>query len=73
MRELHYGEGYQYAHDAEERLTDMQCLPDSLAGRSYYTPTAQGNEARFQARFEQIKAWKRERHTKPGSAEEDAK
>lgn len=75
MRELHYGEGYQYAHDAEERLTDMQCLPDSLAGRSYYTPTAQGSEARFQARFEQIKAWKRERarHTKPGGAEEGAK
>ena len=59
MRELHYGEGYQYAHDAEDKLTDMQCLPDSLAGRRYYIPTEQGNEGRYKARLEQIEAWKR--------------
>ena len=40
MKELHYGEGYQYAHDAQDKLTDMQCLPDSLQGRHYYVPTA---------------------------------
>lgn len=34
MKELHYGEGYQYAHDAQDKLTDMQCLPDSLQGRA---------------------------------------
>ena len=42
MKELHYGEGYQYAHDTEEKLTDMQCLPDSLQGRKYYRPTGEG-------------------------------
>ena len=61
MRELHYGEGYQYAHDAEDKLTDMQCLPDSLAGKKYYIPTEQGQEARFKSRHEQIEAWKRAR------------
>ena len=59
MRELRYGEGYQYAHDAEDRLTDMQCLPDSLVGRKYYIPTEQGNEGRYKARLEQIEEWKR--------------
>ena len=34
MKELDYGKGYQYAHDTEEKLTDMQCLPDSLLGLS---------------------------------------
>ena len=59
MKELHYGEGYQYAHHTEDKLTAMQCLPDSLEGREYYRPTEQGVEGRFKARLEQIKAWKR--------------
>jgi len=59
MKELEYGKGYQYAHDAEDKLTNMQCLPDSLEGREYYVPTEQGLEARCKARLEQIKAWKR--------------
>ena len=58
MAELHYGEGYQYAHDAQDKLTSMQCLPDSLRGRVYYEPTTQGLEAKFKARLEEIKAWK---------------
>ncbi len=58
MQELHYGEGYQYAHDTEEKLTAMQCLPDSLQGRKYYRPTEQGSEARVKARIQQIEAWK---------------
>ncbi len=58
LEELNYGKGYQYAHDAAEKLTDMQCLPDSLVGRAYYIPTEQGVEAKFKARLEQIKAWK---------------
>ena len=58
MKELNYGKGYQYAHDTQEKLTDMQCLPDSLLGRTYYRPTEQGLEGRFKARLEQIKAWK---------------
>lgn len=59
MKELDYGRGYQYAHDAPDRLTDMQCLPDSLQGRQYYRPTEQGYEARCKARLEQIRAWRR--------------
>ena len=59
MKELDYGRGYQYAHDAPDRLTDMQCLPDSLRGREYYRPTEQGYEARCKARLEQIRAWRR--------------
>ena len=58
MKELDYGKGYQYAHDAEDRLTAMQCLPDSLADRTYYHPTDQGLEPRFKARLDQIRDWK---------------
>lgn len=58
MKELNYGKGYQYAHDTEEKLTNMQCLPDSLKGRTYYCPTEQGLEAKYKNRLEQIKAWK---------------
>ncbi|WP_462384763.1 replication-associated recombination protein A [Intestinibacillus massiliensis] len=64
MKELHYGEGYQYAHDTQDKLTDMQCLPDSLAGREYYRPTDQGKEARVRERMRQIAAW-RAQHGKP--------
>lgn len=60
MKELHYGEGYQYAHDTADKLTTMQCLPDSLAGRKYYHPTQQGSEHRVAERLRQIEEWKRE-------------
>jgi putative ATPase len=59
MRELDYGKGYVYAHDTEDKLTDMQCLPDSLAGRKYYEPTEQGQEARVKERMSQIEDWKK--------------
>lgn len=55
MKELEYGKGYQYAHDTADKLTDMQCLPDSLLGREYYRPTEEGVEARFKARLQEIK------------------
>lgn len=60
MKELHYGEGYEYAHDADEKVTAMQCLPDSLLGKRYYQPTDQGSEKRYRERLEQIERWKRE-------------
>lgn len=63
MKDLGYGDGYQYAHDTEEKLTNMQCLPDSLLDRQYYRPTDQGVEARFKERLQQIKAWKK-KHSK---------
>ncbi len=58
MKQLDYGKGYQYAHDFKDKLTNMQCLPDSLVGREYYVPTEEGNEARYKKRLEQIKQWK---------------
>lgn len=64
MQNLGYGKGYQYAHDTEEKLTDMRCLPDSLLGREYYLPTDQGLEYKFKDRLEQIKAWKKEHEKK---------
>ena len=60
MKELHYSEGYEYAHDADEKVTAMQCLPDSLLGKRYYQPTDQGSEKRYRERLEQIERWKRE-------------
>ncbi|MCH5164318.1 MAG: replication-associated recombination protein A, partial [Clostridiales bacterium] len=58
MKELNYGKGYEYAHDTEDKLTTMQCLPDSLIGKEYYRPTEEGVEGRFKARLESIKEWK---------------
>ena len=64
MKELGYGKGYQYAHDTKEKLTNMQCLPDNLLGRTYYNPAGEGAEARIKARLEEIKKWKKEHGTK---------
>jgi putative ATPase len=55
MSHLGYGKNYQYAHNAEEKVTDMTCLPESLAGRTYYKPTDQGFEARIRQRLEEIR------------------
>jgi putative ATPase len=63
MKELNYGKGYQYAHDSKDKLTNMQCLPDSLLGKEYYVPTEQGLEARYKERLERIKQWKKEHTT----------
>ena len=59
MEELHYGEGYEYAHNNENKLTKMQCLPDSLKDREYYHPTTQGDEAAVTRRLTEIKEWKK--------------
>ena len=59
MEELHYGEGYEYAHNNENKLTKMQCLPDSLKDRAYYQPTTQGAEAAVAKRLTEIKEWKK--------------
>lgn len=60
MKELHYGEGYQYAHDLEEKVSTMQCLPDALKDREYYRPTDEGAERAVKEKLDRIKAWKRE-------------
>ena len=64
MKDLHYGEGYQYAHDTQEKLTNMECMPESLKGREYYHPTIQGSEARVSKRLQDIKEWKRKHQNK---------
>ena len=58
MKDEGYGAGYRYAHDYKEKLTDMQCLPDSLLGKEYYHPTNQGVERQYGERLRQIKEWK---------------
>jgi putative ATPase len=55
MENVGYGKGYQYAHDYEEKVTNMSCLPENLAGRTYYQPTDQGFEQRIRQRLEDIR------------------
>jgi len=55
MKGLGYGQGYQYAHDLEDKVADMQCLPDNLTDRVYYRPTSEGVEKRILERLEEIK------------------
>ena len=64
MKELDYGKGYVYAHDTEDKIADMECLPDNLRGREYYHPGDQGFEPRFRERYEAIKKWRREHKKK---------
>ena len=64
MKELGYGKGYQYAHDAPEKVTNEVCLPPKLAGKEYYKPTEEGLEARYKTRNDQIKKWKEEHRDK---------
>ena len=58
MKEFGYGEGYEYAHDTEEKLTHMQCMPDGLKDRVYYHPTDQGEEEKAAKRLEEIRKYK---------------
>jgi putative ATPase len=55
MKNLGYGKGYEYAHNFESKVADMQCLPDNLRGRTYYHPTSEGVEKRIRERLEEIK------------------
>jgi putative ATPase len=55
MKNIGYGEGYKYAHNFDDKVTDMTCLPDNLAGRTYYKPTDQGFEQRLRLRLDEIR------------------
>jgi putative ATPase len=55
MKGLGYGKGYQYAHDLESKVADMECLPENLRGHVYYQPTNEGIEKRIRERLEEIK------------------
>ena len=65
MKNVGYGDGYKYAHDYDDKLTDMTCLPDNLAGRSWYKPTDQGFEQRLRARLDEIRKVRSRAATKP--------
>jgi putative ATPase len=65
MKHLGYSSGYQYAHDVEGKVADMQCLPDKLKNRKYYQPTNEGVEKRIRERMEEIR--KRREHAKGAS------
>jgi putative ATPase len=67
MKGLGYGKDYQYAHDTEAKVADMQCLPDSLRDRVYYRPTNEGVEKRIRERLEEIKKLKRPASTPPAN------
>ena len=58
MKSVGYGAGYQYAHDLESKVANMQCLPDNLKDRAYYHPTEEGIEKRIKARLDEIKKLK---------------
>ncbi|HZD94011.1 MAG TPA: replication-associated recombination protein A, partial [Candidatus Sulfotelmatobacter sp.] len=62
MKNLGYGQGYKYAHDLEEKVADLQCLPDGLKDRRYYQPTNEGVEKRIRERMEEIKRTKTAHH-----------
>ena len=66
MADLHYGEGYVYAHDTEDKIAAMECLPPSLAGTRYYRPTEAGAEVRFKQKYEAVAAWRKEHMPKKG-------
>jgi len=58
MKTLGYGDGYQYAHDLESGVADMDCLPEALAGRTYYRPKPRGFEKKLQ---DKLKEWRKRR------------
>src|SRR5205807_1176365 len=60
MKQVGYGKGYQYAHDLDEKVADMECMPDNLRGREYYHPTQEGREKLLAQRMEEIKRRKEE-------------
>ena len=65
MKELNYGSGYQYAHDTEEKIARMTCLPESLQGRRYYQPAGLGAEARMRQRLQAVRDWREGRTEVP--------
>jgi putative ATPase len=67
MKGLGYGQGYQYAHDVEGKIADMQCLPDNLRDRTYYHPTNEGVEKQIRERLEKIRL----RRAKTNSPEQE--
>jgi putative ATPase len=74
MKQVGYGKGYQYAHDLDEKVADMECMPDNLRGREYYHPTQEGREKMLAQRMEEIRQRKEElRRSEESSASAKSK
>jgi putative ATPase len=65
MKDLDYGKGYTYAHDTQEKIARMSCLPEALNGRQYYSPSGLGREAVMKARLEAVRSWREGRTETP--------
>jgi putative ATPase len=65
MKDLDYGKGYTYAHDTDEKIARMTCLPESIQGRRYYEPAGLGAEARLKARLQALRDWREGRTDTP--------
>jgi len=65
MKQWGYGAGYQHAHSFEDALTEMECLPESLAGAVFYQPTGRGFEERIAERLRQIRNRKKNQPKAP--------
>ena len=65
MKNLGYGAGYEYAEGTEEKITRMQCLPDSLKDRRYYEPGDRGNEVYYRKRLDGIREWREGKREEP--------
>jgi putative ATPase len=72
MKGLGYGRGYQYAHDLDSKVADMQCLPDNLRDRVYYHPTGEGIEKRIRERLEEIKRQRSRGNPQPGTTKKES-
>ena len=53
MKDLGYGAGYAYDHDAAGGFSGQECLPNGMEGTTFYVP---GNNPREQAALEWLKA-----------------
>jgi putative ATPase len=65
MKSMGYGAGYRYAHDLDEKVADMQCLPDNLKDHVYYHPSEEGLEKRIKERLQEIRQLKADSHQRP--------
>jgi putative ATPase len=73
MKNLGYAKGYQYAHDLQEKVANMECLPDNLRGRRYYHPTEEGIEKRIKTRLDEIRQLKGKIHHGDAESTEKSK
>jgi putative ATPase len=73
MKQVGYGKGYQYAHDLESKVADMECLPDNLRGRQYYHPTSEGKERALGQRLEEIRRLRKNLSTTEDTKEHKGK